>query len=105
VHAALAVGLGAASVLNFAFGVPTTGMATAIGAVVCALAWRIAAGGRIDASAVLSDGMTDSSPTGAVARAAGSCPRELDCALRQQIQHERTPAGNRRLVRAVRFVY
>lgn len=52
-HVALIVGLAAASALNFAFGFPTTGMATAIGAAVCALAWRIAAAGRIDASAAI----------------------------------------------------
>ncbi len=53
VHAALVLGLGAASVLNFAFGVPTTAIATGLGAIVTMIAWRIAAAGKTEQSAAI----------------------------------------------------
>ena len=53
VHAAMVVGLGIATALNFAYGVVATAVATGLGAGVCLVAWRIAAAGRVMASAMM----------------------------------------------------
>ncbi len=53
VHVALGTGFCVAFVINLAFGVVRTAVATGAAALMMALAWRLAARGRIDASAIL----------------------------------------------------